>query len=279
MITKIVAKVEQPSRLLSFVKKQLSAYPFANAEDCLRFQHCRVNGLVERFGSYRLFPEDVVSIFVEDLSEPAFASIPILFESEGYAIYHKPPRISTERLVELAQGFVVHRLDRDTSGCLIIGKEFTTTQLLQKLFKQRKVEKQYIAITKGRPNKSSGVLQTFTKILHRRQGALIMGNSREGQETITRWRVKKSSANYSLIYCFPITGRTHQIRLHMKTLGCPIVGDVDYGSKTPPENIFRPLLHSLSLQFFCPVTQKKISTSCPHNFPSLSSLEDKKKIF
>ncbi|WP_213318461.1 RluA family pseudouridine synthase [Chlamydiifrater volucris] len=276
-MNKIIIKVKQPSKLLSLVKEQLTPYPFAKADDCLRFHHCRVNKTVERFGSRRLLPGDIVSISVADLAEPKIENIPILFEAEGYTIYHKPVRISTERLVELAQGIVVHRLDRDTSGCLIVARTQSCAQLLQKLFKQRKVQKQYITVTEGSPQRLSGILKTFTKVLHRRQGALIMGNSKDGLETITQWKVLQSTTNYSLILCSPITGRTHQIRLHMKTLGCPVVGDIDYGSRTPPENVFHPLLHSLSIRFFCPITQKKVHTHCSQTFPSLSSLEFLKK--
>lgn len=126
---------------------------------------------------------------------------------------------------------LAHRLDRGTSGCLVLGRHRQALIKLGKLFEQQKINKTYRAICIGTPAQAEGVIER--PILKTGQGARWkMQLDDAGQEAVTEYRLMKTVGGLSEILFFPKTGRTHQIRLHAAyALGCPIVGDPFYGAK------------------------------------------------
>ncbi|WP_375793293.1 RluA family pseudouridine synthase [Chlamydia sp. 12-01] len=245
-------------RLSSFLRSQLPDYKKQIIFDSVRYHGCRVNGHLERFESYKVQPGDRITLTLQTRSEPK-----ILWEDSHCCIYDKPSHISTEDLTKITGLIMVHRLDRDTTGCILFAKNTNAANALSELFKKRKIHKQYTALVFGHPKKSSGTLISYTAPKSRRCGAVIFGNTNKdyGKLTITNWSVLFSYQQYTLMRCEPVTGRTHQIRLHMQTLGHPIVGDVDYGMKEQPKNVFRPLLHAHALTFTSPFSQEKIDVT------------------
>lgn len=246
---------DQSGRLASIIRKHLPQYDKKKIINAICYHRCRVNGRIERFESYKIQPKDKIEIVFQEYYQPS-----LILNTPNYSVYEKPSCLSTEHLVQQTQLHVVHRLDRDTSGCILLAHTKHAQTLFFDLFKQRKIQKQYLAVVHGHPKQSQGTLTTYTAIKYRRCGAVLVGNTTQhkGKITITQWSVLKTIKNYSLILCSPITGRTHQIRLHMQTLGHPIVGDIDYGLKHQPKQIFRPLLHAYSLQFLCPFTHQQM---------------------
>lgn len=248
---------QHTERLSSFLRHQLPEYKKNTVLDAIRYHGCRINGKLERFESYRIQPGDRITLTLEDRSH-----LNLLWEDDHCCIFDKPAHLSTEHLAKQTQLRIVHRLDRDTTGCILLAKNNEAEEALTALFRKRKIQKQYLALVFGHPKTSSGTLVSYVAPQSYRCGAVIMRNTQahHGKLAITKWSVLSSYKRYTLMLCEPITGRTHQIRLHMQTLGCPIVGDIDYGNKThQPSNIFRPQLHAYTLSFVSPFSQQPIS--------------------
>lgn len=142
-----------------------------------------------------------------------------------------------ESFVHLAYGLprppsLGHRLDRDTSGCLILGRHRKALQKLSKLFASGRVRKTYWAVVNGKPQRTEGRIELSLKKIGRGPGWKMKGD-RSGQEAITEYKVLGSFKSFGGVRTWlelqPHTGRTHQLRVHSATLGCPIVGDKVYG--------------------------------------------------
>lgn len=155
-------------------------------------------------------------------------------------------------LASLTFGFqrwplAVHRLDRDTSGCLLLARNPKAHKRFAAAFEAGIVEKTYVAVLPGAPAEMEGVIDLpLAKISSAEEGWRMIGSTK-GKHAVTRWRLVAQRQGRSLIACFPETGRTHQIRVHLaQELGLGIVGDPVYGS--PPLEPDTPmLLHARSL--------------------------------
>jgi 23S rRNA pseudouridine1911/1915/1917 synthase len=150
---------------------------------------------------------------------------------------------------------IVHRLDRHTSGVLVVAKDDETHHALKSQLAGRAIEKEYLAITNGTPESPEGVVQTGIDRhpVNRKKMAVVESG---GREALTTYRVEERLDPFGLVRAMPRTGRTHQIRVHLAHLGCPVVGDVVYGGRRRAENWARQhrdagltaLLESLSGQ-------------------------------
>ena len=156
---------------------------------------------------------------------------------------------------------VVHRLDKGTTGVIIMAKDPTTQELLSRLFKERAVQKIYRAIVEGEMKLDSGTIEgrIGRHPVERKKMAVLEGKGRDAQ---TSYRVLGRSEGFSYVEAYPRTGRTHQIRVHLAHIGHPVVGDPDYGrrAKTLAE---RPLLHALKILFPHPRTETELTVTAP----------------
>ena len=149
---------------------------------------------------------------------------------------------------------LAHRLDRDTSGCLVLGRHPKALRKLGKLFSEGKVEKTYWAVCQGALEKLSGTIEAPLKKQTRGKGWRVE-IANDGQAARTTYRVIASRDGLSFIEAKPKTGRTHQIRVHLASIGAPILGDPQYGDLTPAERASPMMLHARRI--IVPISKNK----------------------
>ena len=136
---------------------------------------------------------------------------------------------------------IVHRLDKDTSGVMVVAKDDQAYHSLTKQFKNRTVEKVYLAIAYGPFSKEEGLIDSAIG-RHPSQRKRMSTRTKKGRTALTRWRVVERFDGFTLLEIFPQTGRTHQIRVHLSSIGHPLLGDPLYGRKGRPGTIHAPTL-------------------------------------
>jgi 23S rRNA pseudouridine1911/1915/1917 synthase len=156
---------------------------------------------------------------------------------------------------------IVHRLDRDTSGVMVVAKTETALRNLQKQFKTRSVDKTYLALVHGHPTSPEGIIDVpLGRHPRRRQQITPL---QEGKPARTHYLVIQTFQAYSLLKIKPETGRTHQIRVHLAWLGIPVVGDKVYGRRKSRLPLSRQFLHAQALAIEHPVTRQRLSFEAP----------------
>jgi 23S rRNA pseudouridine1911/1915/1917 synthase len=142
-------------------------------------------------------------------------------------------------------------LDKETSGCLVVAKTDAAHRRLAAQFAGREVEKVYLAVVTGSPRLRSGIIEApiGRHAIHRKKMAISAPG--RGREAVTEYRVLESAIGVSLLECRPRTGRTHQVRVHLRHLGCPVLGDPLYGRRA---GYSRHLLHAWKLAFRHPIS-------------------------
>jgi len=147
---------------------------------------------------------------------------------------------------------LVHRLDKETSGLIVLAKNERAHNWLQEQFRLRKVEKVYLALVDGKPPTPSGRVEASIgrDPRHRKKMAIVQAS--KGREAVSEYKTLESFKDHTLLEFHPHTGRTHQIRLHCLFLGCPIVGDSIYGKKKITVDITRHFLHAAKLTIVLP---------------------------
>lgn len=176
-----------------------------------------------------------------------------------------------EKLGEEHRYGIVHRLDKDTSGLLLVAKTKQEFAQLQKQFAERKVEKQYICLVEGNFNQENGIVHTLlsrSPADRRKQRTYALGEQAEGRrEALTTWKVLKCFENYTLLEVTPKTGRKHQIRAHMASIGHPIAADKLYGFKNQhiPKGLERQFLHASFLK----IKENKFASPLPKDLQKI----------
>jgi len=161
----------------------------------------------------------------------------IIDKPAGLAVHEGGTGVATLRPILDALQFdrlqppqLAHRLDRGTSGCLVLGRDREALKQLGRLFAQGRVEKTYWALTLGVPTEDSGLIDKPLYKVDPRRGRMIVDP--RGQEARTEWRVMGREGKIAWLELKPLTGRSHQIRAHLAEMGCPILGDRLYGTGT-----------------------------------------------
>lgn len=184
-------------------------------------------------------------------------------------LYHCP---DLSGIGGVARPGIVHRLDQDTSGLIVVAKSQKAMENLVKAFASHKhIEKTYIAVCHGRPRLDSGRIENLIgrHPVDRKRMAIVQRN---GKSAITNWKVlstlsESREKGYSLIECRIETGRTHQIRVHMASLGTPVIGDKQYGKQALDKRLpvvpARQMLHAWRLTLWHPVESRQMTFTAP----------------
>ena len=278
MRTFYVEKRDENLSLVEFISKSLSeAISKKEIKRRIEDNCCSVNGVVERIASQKLAWKDRVEWEDKKTAPKAlFESSRILYEDADLLVYNKPSGVECDmdgiiRLLKThGRFFLVHRLDKYTSGALILAKTREAEKALLTFFKDREVGKCYLALADGVPKIKKGVIENYLGKL----GQTLHGSVAPalGKFAKTAWTVKSIYKNASLIVCYPETGRTHQIRVHLSELGHPILGDFQYGKKfickIKPQ---RMLLHAYQIEFKHPIEEKilKVKAPIPKDFQDM----------
>ncbi|MEO5627617.1 MAG: RluA family pseudouridine synthase [Candidatus Saccharimonadales bacterium] len=262
---KLVAPAEANNvRLDHYLSTQITNVSRSFLQQLIDKGTITVNGQTQKTG-YKLRPDDKINADY-DFSEIKQLQIdlPILYEDDDCLVINKPTGVLSHskgafnpegtvasfivpRLTYQGdRAGIVHRLDRATSGVIICAKTPEAMSWLQKQFSQRKVKKTYLAVVKGSPDVKKAIIEVPIERSPSDPKTFRPGNS--GKPAITEYEVTDEGPTYSLLTLKPTTGRTHQLRVHLKFIGFPIVGDTIYGG----EDSERLLLHAEKLEITLP---------------------------
>ncbi|CAM3170416.1 RluA family pseudouridine synthase [Streptobacillus ratti] len=268
---------ENLERIDTYLSKKLDETR-SRIQELIKSENILVNGKKTK-ASYKVSIGDDIFINIPELKDvdivPQNIDIDIVYEDKYLAIINKyagmvvhPSKGHEENTLvnaimykikdlsgingDLRPG-IVHRLDKNTSGLIIIAKDDKTHFKLSEMFKNKEIKKIYYAIVKGKVNKKSCKIETMIgRNPNDRKKMAVVGT---GKHAVTNFEVIDSNENFSLLRINLETGRTHQIRVHLSHFFFPILGDDVYGRK---DEYNRQMLHAYSLSFIHPITSEKI---------------------
>ena len=179
----------------------------------------------------------------------------IIFEDAWLRVIDKPSGVVSESL-----GRVAHRLDKDTSGVIVLAKTDEAYEALKKQFEERKIKKTYLALVHGVMEQVVGIMTEPIMRNPRIGNRFVVGEG--GRSAITEWKIIKTFDKFCLLEVRPMTGRTHQIRVHLKHMGHPVVSDYLYGGKQYKEDVTwcpRLFLHAKSIELTHPGMGERVT--------------------
>lgn len=282
-------KVQNEScRLDKYIAEKNSNYSRAIIQKMIIDEKVLVNGKKTK-NSYKVTTGDVITIEDSEPKEdfklkPQKISLDVIYEDDDIIIINKEKGMVVhpgngnpdgtlanailERCKDSLSGIggvvrpgIVHRIDKDTSGLVIVAKNDNAHLNISKQIQERKVTKTYIALVRGNIKENEATINM--PIGRSTQDRKKMAVTKKGKEAITHFKVLKRYDGFTLLEVKIETGRTHQIRVHLAQIGYPIVGDVVYSNGKNPFNVKGQMLHAQKLEFVHPTTNKLVSYEAP----------------
>lgn len=282
MSAHVVANEAAGQRLDQFLRQELPEHSRAFLQKLIEQGHVVVNGGTAK-ASYKVRAGDKVNVEIPPprplATLPEEIALDVLFEDDDLLVVNKPAGLVVHpaagnyehtlvnALLHHCRGAlagiggverpgIVHRLDKGTSGCIVVAKTDLAHKALVAQFKSREVKKIYRAVCWGKFTRPSGRIETVIGRSERDRKKMSASASR-GRPAVTDYRVLKQFADFALVELHIHTGRTHQIRVHMAHIGHPVVGDATYGRAHQTNiSVARPLLHAYKLGFTHPRSQE-----------------------
>lgn len=279
----VVPETARKMRLEDFLLAHFSRLSKMYLREIVNRELCEVNGRWENIGR-RLLPNDLVEIVVDPERETAMLPekmpLDIIFEDEQIIALNKPARVLVhpshrENRGTLLNGLAYylnpheptlttpairpglpHRLDKDTSGVLVVAKTKLAQRNLTRAFMRKHVDKRYLAVVVGCPDRESGEIEAP---IGRDAEAKLWKVMSEGKDALSRYRVVERSDGHSLVELEPVTGRTNQLRIHCQHLGHPILGDHQRGGGTHD----RLYLHAHTITIPHPISNVRLTFEAP----------------
>lgn len=280
-------------RLDKAVLKLYPDFSRSRIEGLIKAGFVTVNGAVAEKAGMKVSEEDELVVEIPPpvpaIPEPEAIPLEVVYEDDDMLVVNKAPGMVvhpapghfTGTLVNallhhcpnlsgiggVARPGIVHRLDQDTSGLIVVAKSQAAMDGLVKAFASHKsIEKTYLTVVHGRPRLDSGRIENLIgrHLVDRKRMAIVEKN---GKLAITNWRLVAQTSRNSVVECRIETGRTHQIRVHMASLGTPVIGDKLYGKSALDKQLMpvpaRQMLHAWKLVLWHPVTNEKMSFEAP----------------
>ena len=272
-------KVTKECELLEFLLETFKSQSRNSVKSLLSSHRVSIDGAPVSQFNFKLYPEDTIIISNSPIKKKTRSRLPIIYEDDDLIVINKPSGLLSiasdneksstayRMLSDYVQQkdkhnrvFVVHRLDEDTSGVLMVAKNVHIQQALQEHWNDIVSKRGYYAIVEGVMEKPSG---TFKSYLKKNSQNLMYSSKKpgDGQLAITHYKVMKTNGKYSLLDVNIDTGRKNQIRVHLGEHGHYIIGDDKYGKPANP--IKRLGLHAYALEFTHPFTGKKVKYTAP----------------
>ncbi|MCC6905522.1 MAG: RluA family pseudouridine synthase [Anaerolineae bacterium] len=283
-------------RLDQFLTDSLPGVSRSQVQKLIREGAVQINGLTLK-ASYRLEPGDRIAVALPDEApvEVLAETIPldVIYEDGDLAVINKPagmvvhpaegnlsgtlvnaalarwPQIAA--VGEEGRAGIVHRLDKDTSGVILLAKTPEALEALQAQFRERTVSKMYIALVEGVPSSSTGIIDAAIGRDPKQRKKMHI--TRDGRESQTRYTLIEDFDTNALLEIEPYTGRTHQIRIHLAWLGHPVVGDTVYGFRKQRIRMKRLFLHAARLEVTSPSTGERLRFEAPLPASLLDTLD------
>jgi RluA family pseudouridine synthase len=310
MVTFKIPSDDDNVRFDRILRKKLALMSLSDIYRLIRTGRCRVNGKKStqdyRVRSNDLVELDVdpseLSMSGSEgkevqsgLTRTGFykRNLKIIYEDNDLLACNKPPNLvvhpgtghdAGETLIDLVKAYMsakaqgrdtpdpvlVHRIDRDTSGIILIAKNKRVLRFLHTHFRDHQIDKKYFAVCHGRPQKNKGSIEVgLVKTVEHNSG-LKMQVDDDGVFSQSDYSIVHTTGKLSLLQISLKTGKTHQIRVHLAHIGCPIVGDIRYGNQEQDQALFakkgvmrRLYLHAASIAFVHPLDNKKVTLAAP----------------
>ncbi len=287
MNTLVVDEINKGKRLDSYISDNMDKISRSFAQKLIENQQVTINGKNEK-ASYKVCVGDKVQVDVPEAQDTKLKAqdipVEVVYEDKDIIVVNKPKGMVVHpangnpdgTLVnailamckdslsgiggEIRPG-IVHRLDKDTSGLLIIAKNDEAHVKMSKQIQDRLVTKKYIALVKGVVKDDEATIDM--PIARSKVDRKKMAVDKDGKQAVTHFKVIKRYKRYTLLEIKIDTGRTHQIRVHMAKIGYPVVGDMVYSNGKNEFGVEGQMLHAKSLEFSHPITGKKMHLEAP----------------
>ena len=283
----IVKEIE----LLQFLKQNFPNTSTNKLRKMLSIGRIEINGKTIHQAKYLLSVDDTFELLdkpkkeIEPQTEIKFSNylIDIIYEDDYILIVDKPAKllsVATDKLEiktlhskcvdylkqnnAKAWAYIVHRLDKETSGIMLLAKDKKSKEYLQEQFSQRSVYRTYHAMVEGELTDDKGTIEQFLVEDKQLNIKFTTKSNKYAKQAITHWELLQSTDETSLLRLMIETGRRHQIRMAMKSIGHPIIGDSLHGAQTNP--LSRICLHATSLEFLHPHSDEPMRFESPHPF-------------